>query len=47
MLKNEGSAYYALVQDAASHIETEHLVTFGMNLGYQQLHLGRPADPAQ
>ena len=34
MLKNEGSAYYALVQDATSHIETEHLVTFGMNLGY-------------
>lgn len=40
MLKNEGSAYYALVQDAASHIETEHLVTFGMNLGYNSCTWG-------
>lgn len=42
MLKNEGSAYYALVQDAASHIETEHLVTFGMNLGYNSCTWGAP-----
>lgn len=40
MLKNENSAYYALVQDAASHIETEHMVTFGMNLGYNSCTWG-------
>lgn len=34
MLEHEESAYYALIEDAVSHIETEHLVTFGMNLGY-------------
>lgn len=34
MLENEDSAYYTLIQDAAAHIETEHLVRFGMNLGY-------------
>ena len=40
LLKNEGSAYYTLVQDAASHIETEHLVKFGMNLGYNSCTWG-------
>lgn len=40
MLKNETSAYYTLVQDATSHIETEHLVRFGMNLGYNSCTWG-------
>lgn len=40
MLKNENSAYYTLVQDAAAHIETEHLVRFGMNLGYNSCTWG-------
>lgn len=37
MLENESSAYYQLIRDAANHIETEHLVRFGMNLGYNSL----------
>lgn len=40
-LKNENSAYYALVQDAVSHIETEHLVKLGMNVGYNSCTWGR------
>ena len=40
LLKNEDSAYYALVQDTASHIETEHMVKFGMNLGYNSCTWG-------
>lgn len=39
-LKNENSAYYALVQDAVSHIETEHLVKLGMNVGYNSCTWG-------
>lgn len=34
MLKNEQSAYYDLVLDVVSHVETDRLVGFGMNLGY-------------
>ena len=33
-MKNEESAYYGLIQDAACHIEAEHLITLGMNVGY-------------
>lgn len=40
MLEHEESAYYALIEDAVSHIETEHLVTFGMNLGYNSCTWG-------
>lgn len=40
MLQHEDSAYYTLVEDAVSHIETEHLVTFGMNLGYNSFTWG-------
>lgn len=40
MLEHEDSAYYALVEDAASHIDTEHLVKFGMNLGYNSCTWG-------
>lgn len=40
MLEHENSAYYALVEDAVNHIETEHLVKFGMNLGYNSCTWG-------
>lgn len=40
MLDNENSAYYPLIHEAANHIETEHLVRFGMNVGYNSLILG-------
>lgn len=40
MLEHEKSAYYALIEDAVNHIETEHLVTFGMNLGYNSCTWG-------
>lgn len=39
-LKNENSAYYTLVQDAVTHIETEHLVKLGMNVGYNSCTWG-------
>lgn len=34
LLENEKSAYYGLIYDAVSHIETEHIVRLGMNIGY-------------
>ena len=40
MLEHEDSAYYTLIEDAASHIDPEHLVTFGMNLGYNSCTWG-------
>lgn len=40
MLEHEESAYYTLIEDAVNHIETEHLVTFGMNLGYNSYTWG-------
>lgn len=40
MLEHEESAYYTLIEDAVSHIETEHLVKFGMNLGYNSCTWG-------
>ena len=40
MLEHEDSAYYSLVEHSTSHIETEHLVKFGMNLGYNSCTWG-------
>lgn len=34
MLRNEQSAYYKMLPDLVRAVETERLVTFGMNLGY-------------
>ena len=34
MLQNENSAYYRLVRDVVSYVDTDRLYTFGMNLGY-------------
>jgi len=40
MLKNESSPYYALLRNISSSVNTEHLITFGMNLGYNSCTLG-------
>lgn len=34
MLRNEQSAYYKILPDLVDSVDTERLVTFGMNLGY-------------
>jgi len=34
MLRNENSPYYELAQNVVGHVDTERLVGFGMNLGY-------------
>lgn len=34
MLRNEQSAYYGLIQDIIASVDTERIVTFGMNIGY-------------
>ena len=39
-LKNDKSAYYNLIPDAVNHIETEHLVRLGMNIGYNSCTWG-------
>ena len=39
-LKNEHSAYYGLVWDAVNNIDTEKLVAFGMNIGYNSCTKG-------
>jgi len=40
MLTNEQSAYYSLVRDTAANVNTEKLVQFGMNLGYNSCTAG-------
>ena len=40
MLQNEKSGYYALIRDVAEHVDSERLLTFGMNLGYNSCTLG-------
>ncbi|MGN0763797.1 MAG: hypothetical protein ACI4MK_10410 [Aristaeellaceae bacterium] len=40
MLRNEHSAYYPLLQDAATHVEHDRLLDFGMALGYNSCTLG-------
>lgn len=40
MLQNEHSAYYGLIRDIITHTDTEHLYTFGMNLGYNACIFG-------
>lgn len=39
-LQDERSAYYGLVRDVVDHVDTEHLVTFGLNLGYNSCTVG-------
>ncbi|MGI6334628.1 MAG: hypothetical protein ACOX1A_08610 [Saccharofermentanales bacterium] len=40
MLQNENSAYYDLIRDAITHVDTEKLQTFGMNVGYNSCTVG-------
>ena len=40
MLENESSPYYALLRNLSSSVDTERLVCFGMNLGYNSCTLG-------
>ena len=40
MLRNEHSAYYALIQDTVASVDTERILTFGMNLGYNSCTVG-------
>lgn len=40
MLENEGSPYYALVRDVISYADTDRLLQFGMDLGYNSCTLG-------
>lgn len=40
ILCNENSSYYELIRDAVSTIDTDRLVTFGINLGYNSCTLG-------
>jgi len=40
MLKEKVSAYYPLVQDIVSHVDFDHLITFGMGVGYNSCTAG-------
>ena len=40
MLSDERSAYYTLLQDLATHVDEEKLMTFGMNVGYNSATFG-------
>lgn len=40
MLKNEHSSYYQMIPDAISTIDTERIITFGMNVGYNSCTAG-------
>ena len=40
MLQNESSPYYALLRNVAAFADTERLVCFGMNLGYNSCTMG-------
>ncbi|MCD7956804.1 MAG: hypothetical protein LUG93_13870 [Lachnospiraceae bacterium] len=40
MLQNEHSSYYGLVKDVAANVDTEKIVRFGMNLGYNSCTAG-------
>lgn len=40
MLQNENSAYYDLVRDVVNRTDSDRLLTFGMNLGYNGCTIG-------
>ena len=40
MLKNKKSSYYDLIQDTVSNVDTEKLITFGCNVGYNSCTFG-------
>lgn len=40
MLQDKSNPYYALLRDVIVHVETEHLLRFGLNLGYNSFVYG-------
>jgi len=40
MLQNEHSPYYGLIQDVVTHVDTDRILSFGMNLGYNSCTMG-------
>lgn len=40
MLQNENSAYYDLIRDVVTYVDTEKLYTFGINVGYNSCTVG-------
>ncbi|MBQ8260931.1 MAG: hypothetical protein IJZ00_01475 [Lachnospiraceae bacterium] len=40
MLKNENSSYYKLIPDIITNVNTERIVSFGMNVGYNSCTIG-------
>ncbi len=40
MLQNEQSGYYSLIWDTITHVTLEHMLEFGMNVGYNSLNAG-------
>ncbi len=40
MLQNEQSGYYTLAWDTITHVTLEHMLEFGMNVGYNSLNVG-------
>lgn len=40
MLENERSPYYSLIQDLVAHLDSERILLFGMNLGYNSCTRG-------
>ena len=43
MLQNENSAYYDLIRDIVFHVDSQSILTFGMNVGYNSCTLGAKA----
>ena len=42
VLQDENSPYYRMVIDAMNHIDTEKLIEFGMNIGFNSITQGSP-----
>ena len=42
VLKDENSPYYRMIIDSMNHIDTEKLINFGMNIGYNSVTIGSP-----
>lgn len=40
MLQDESSAYYRMIRDTVADIDSETLITFGMNIGYNSCTMG-------
>lgn len=40
MLQDKSNPYYALLRDVTAHVDTEYLVNFGVNLGYNSFNHG-------